>query len=127
MLAVPNVDEDILLGEDYYDISASAECKYKMIVLLSGTYYLYQSHMPIWICKTGEDYHEAIDITMTSRLSASDRVFGNPTWLNSDGTVELDDIFRFMSGARTIDQFICANHDVYLWGTTTKILRKSFD
>lgn len=127
MLAVPNVDEDILLGEDYYDISASAECKYKMIVLLSETYYLYQSHMPIWICKTGEDYHEAIDITMTSRLSASDGVFGNPTWLNSDGTVELDDIFRYMSGARTIDQFICANHDIYLWGTNTKILRKSFD
>lgn len=127
MLAVPNVDKDILLGEDYYDISASAECKYKMIVLLSGTYYLYQSHMPIWIYKTGEDYHETIDITMTSRLSAADGVFGNPAWLNSDGTVELDDIFRFMSGARTIDQFICANHDVYLWGTTTKILRKSFD
>ena len=127
MLAIPNVDGDILLGADYYDISASKESKYKIVMQISGTYYLYHSHMPFWVYKEGENYHEVLDITMTARLSAENKTFGNETWLNEAGSTALNSIFRYINGARTIDQFICANHDVYLWGTTTKILRKTFD
>lgn len=126
-LPIPNVDEDILLGDDYYDISESVESKYKIVMAISGTYYLYSSHMPLWVYKDGENYHEVLDITMTERLSAENKIFGNGTSLNSEGTTALDSIFRYMNGARTIDQFICANHDIYIWGTNTKILRKSFD
>lgn len=123
----PNIDGEIQIDGEWYDITETAKCKYKMIIKISGEYYLYQSHMPIWIYSDGEAYYEAFDATMASRLTVSDGKFTNPQGFQLTGLTQLDDIFYRTNSARTINQFIAANHDVYIYGTNQKILRKSFD
>lgn len=104
-------------AECKYNLDNAKAYKYKMIMNLGGTYYLYYSNSSLCIYQEGEKYAEAYsnDIkrcvtTMTEAGEVSSTLY----------SVSLDDEYsRFGSLNRTLSQFVWSNHDLKGYGTDT--------
>ncbi len=107
-------------SECKYNLDSAKSYKYKMIMNLGGTYYLYCSNSPMCIYKSGEKYSEAYakDVQMCTTTETESDTLAGMTY-----STELDDEYsRFGSVNRTLSQFVWSNHDLILYGADTVLV-----
>lgn len=121
-----NIDSEVRIDSEYYDISESINEEYKLIYKVGSTFYMVKSHRPIYLYQSDQGYSECYDIVVTSILSTTNKKFTNMILPSPTGVTDIDDIYCRTNTVREANQFIAANHDIFLYGSDTKILRKSF-
>ena len=102
-----------------YDLSASKGYPYKMILTLSGTYYLYYSANPFRV-NTG-NYRECF-VDTAYRAPQIGETFNAShvmTYSANNGTLVEEPYYTTTGGERTIDSYVWTNHDLYYVGTET--------
>ena len=98
-----------------YDISVSAGHKYKMVMNLSGTLYLYFDNEPLKIHK--EAYRECF-YSDCYRAKNTNNVFGEVSnIITGVNQTVLDDGYRKMNKDRQLSDYVVSNHDLLYWGT----------
>ena len=102
-------------AECKYNLDSASAYKYKMIMLLSGTYYLYCSNNPILIYQSGEKYAEAYTSDLR-RCTTSETESGTLSSMNYN-TVLDDKYSHFGSVNRDLSAFVWSNHDLKKYGT----------
>lgn len=122
-----NGDKAVKIDSNFFDVSVGNETEFKLIMKINDIYYMYISHKPIWIYRDGTNYYETFDPDYAARATASDKVFANPTWFETQGLNSVDGTYYRTISTRTLDNFICANHNVKLWGTDTILIGKTFN
>lgn len=107
-------------AECKYNLDNAKAYKYKMIMNLSGTYYLYYSNSPLCIYQEGEKYAEAYAKDVKRCVTTTTEAGEVSSALYS---VSLDDEYsRFGSLNRTLSQFVWANHDLKKYSTNTVLV-----
>lgn len=107
-------------SECKYNLDNAKAYKYKMIMNLGGTYYLYYSNSPLCIYQEGEKYAEAYANDIKRCVTTTTEAGEVSSALYS---VSLDDEYsRFGSLNRTLSQFVWANHDLLKYGTDTVLV-----
>lgn len=102
-----------------YDLSASKGYPYKMILTLSGTYYLYYSANPFRV--NTSNYRECFVGTAYRAPQDGETFNANSlmTFSASNGTLVEEPYYTTNGGTRTLGSYVWTNHDLYYVGTET--------
>lgn len=97
---------------------------YCLLMKISNNYYLLLSDNPLFIYIDGANYYEAGAVGF-KRSQGSSNTFstvGNLTISETIGTFD-GVTYGILGNARTLSQFIWANHDIKQWGTDTVLIQ----
>lgn len=109
-------------SECKYKLDSASAYTYKMILLLSGTYYLYCSNSPFYIYTDGDNHFECFKLSETKRCTTNTESSGGLSSL-AGYDIELDNGYVHHSqNKRSLSSFVWANHDLLQYGTDTVLV-----
>lgn len=108
-------DTILNLDGNMYDISVSARYKYKMVMNLNDTLYLYFDNEPL---KVHKDAYRECFYSDCYRAKNVNGVFGEVTnIIDGVNQTELTDGYIKMNKDRQLSNYVISNHDLLYWGT----------
>jgi hypothetical protein len=108
-------DTILTLNGQMYDIAVSAGYKYKMVMNLNGTLYLYYDNEPL---KVHKDAYRECFYSDCYRAKNTNGVFREvANIINGVNQTLLDDGYRKMNKDRQLSDYVISNHNLMYWGT----------